>query len=281
MNRVYFKLKDNFTFEDNFLPISNLPLETDKLKIMNYQLYIKVNGNYIQTNDPGIPFPSDYGEKFYNIIDNLYLIKFNWYFQIIEIDSCDKVILQRTIIGDVIAMKKSYIYYIRVGFFCCYDAKSNQIYSLASLSEGSSYSHYLIHEGMISFDLDLFTKDCVSNYNSNDNLDLFNYIRYKIFRRNLFPKNIVRYILIKKTYDLDTFDDIEEKNVIFKDGNIKIPKADLQKLRSEMINEQISGKDIYIETDIKEYQDQSLEFLDYIQSDLLYQKLDNLFLNIL
>lgn len=140
--------------------------------------------------------------------------------------------------------------------------------------------HYFLKNNILTFNTEMFHKDCkrfVKEDFKLSNPSLFNYIRYKFFKNKLNNKEILKSILIKPEKvdaNLENFQ-IKQIKVNFSDSIREIPNLSLIELNSRFINDQLeNNQEIFLDIESEKYL--SLEFLYYINSTKLYDKINKL-----
>lgn len=294
MSYITFELDQKYDLYNSFLPhISPLysPLYSDQPESVikkNKKIWLEYDGNYVLCKNPKkwMFYKHNY-TKYYKVTPSRCAILSCGRVRLIEIFPDGTIEKIKSFKAEFINVINRYIYFYD-GYR--YNNKGMIILDCENLTQkhlsfNKIEGHYTINDNKISFDEEIFKRKCLSyrcqreHYAyiiSRKDINLFNFIRFKLLVAKSVPEYLAKKILsdtyIKKN---EKFEDSSLIAVYFNDMNVEIPKNTLQSLYSRLINDQILNGKIYLESKYSEYQNLTLEFLDYIQSELIYEKLDD------
>lgn len=187
--------------------------------------------------------------------------------------------------GQYYYRSKNYIYFSRdrdqVYDLWSYHIKTGKEEMVLLYDNFNQRSHYFLKDNILTFNTEMFKKDCKRFIKGHFTLScssLFNYVRYKFFKDKIsVNKNILKTILVPKIKSeppLGYFN-VKPIQVNFLDESREILNLKLVELNSKFINDQIEdGNEIFLNIKAEDYA--SLEFLYYIKSVNLYDKVSKL-----
>lgn len=285
MTYITLDLDRHYYLAGNFLPLTKKQESNFDIVMINKIPYIKNKDLNYEVCSSSLCY--DEKTKFYKMTENRYLAidDTNCFYSLIEI-SADKKIKVIKSFCKIINHISKYVYECKGT--CLGSDRGLYLFDCENLTEQFIFhyqlvdqrlNHYTIKNNQISFDVEIFKRDMRNKYPENyllKNLKLYNYIRYKLLLLKGISENLAKKVLSYENRPREMFCGKILIKVNFTDVTTEIEKSELQSLYSVLINEQFPATEIYLNTTFEEYQNQSLEFLDYIQSDLICEKLDNI-----
>lgn len=286
MTYITLDLDRHYYLTGNFLPLTKKQEPSFDITIINKIPYIKKDVIYEMSSS----WPSfDEKTEFYKMTENRYLAidETNDIKTLIEI-SANREIKEVKSFHNIINHISKYVYECKGTYlgsnrglylFDCENLTERFIFFYNLSRDNQRLNHYTVENNQISFDLEIFKRDIKNKYPDDylvKHLKLYNYIRYKLLLLKGISEKLAKKVLSYENVPEENFSDETLIKVNFTDVKTEIKKSELQSLYSVLIEEQFPATEIYLNSKFEEYQNQSLEFLDYIQSDLIYEKLDNI-----